>query len=253
MPRRRRRRFRAAWSVAKRDGRRSRVLRPARSYTSVSMDIKLPSDMIAVVKAERERRAALLDTVDPEYAYDYWVFTVEPFINELCLVLLVAIRHEVERELLSLVARTSNDGKPISRRAYLDRLQDERGQLMAHGWKSLIKRLNLTSFPEWASSMKTLQLLANCYKHDPIRGPDEALLVHLKLDQTVKYDLLPDSRCFREGLALSLGLDKDADYCDIAEFLLAEANRFLTKVAKQPCVVTVKRGRVSLRSSDAVC
>jgi hypothetical protein len=41
------------------------------------------------------------------------VWSLTPFINEMCLVLLVSIRHLPERELVRLGARVSGDGKPI--------------------------------------------------------------------------------------------------------------------------------------------
>ena len=55
----------------------------------------------------------MLANEDPDYAYDQWLFTDEPFVNELCLVLLVVIRHQLERELLGLLARVIVDAKEI--------------------------------------------------------------------------------------------------------------------------------------------
>lgn len=223
------------------------------------MDITLAEGMIAVIKSERERRIALLDAMDPDVAYDERLFVVEPFINELCLILLVAIRHQVERELLGVMARKSADGKPIARRDYLDRLRQERKLLRPgakekkRGMKRVIKELNLTRYPEWKGSMETLRLLANCYKHDPLGGPDEELLDHVNPQPRRNYDSLPNSECFREDLAQSLGLDPDTDYCGIIEFLLTEAKRFLANVGRQPGIATVKPGRVSLRVKDFVC
>ena len=105
--------------------------------------------------------------------------------------------------------------------------------------------------------METLRLLANCYKHDPQGGPDDDLLKHLekhlKFRQRRRYASLPESHCFREGLALSLGFGKETDYCDIAEELVEQAQRFLEQVKKQPMIATVRWGHVSLRPSDFVC
>ena len=117
----------------------------------------------------------------------------------------------------------------------------------------MIARLKLNDFPAWESSMETLRLLANCYKHDPSRSPDEDLLKHLKLDPTVMYASLPESRCFRKGLALSLDLEEDADYCAIAEELLARAEHFLADVEQQPAIGKVKWGPTSLSPDEAVC
>lgn len=82
--------------------------------------------------------------------------------------------------------------------------------------------------------METLRLLANSYKHAPHGGPDNDLLKHLKehlkFRRRRKYASLPESHRLREGLALSLGLGKDTDYCDIAEEFVGLADRFLGKV-----------------------
>jgi hypothetical protein len=222
------------------------------------MDLAVRRDMLAVIRMERDRRNALLKSVEPGYAYDQWLFTDAPLVSELCLILLVAVRHEVERELIGLAARVSSRGTEIEGKAYLRRLSNERRLLRQRdGWKRLIMRLNLKRFRAWDSSMEALRLLANCYKHDPLGSPDNALLKHLrphlKYQQRRKYASLPESGCFREGVALSLGLDKNADYCDIAEEFLAQADSFLNKVKQQPTIAAVKWGPVSLRPSNFVC
>ena len=87
--------------------------------------------------------------------------------------------------------------------------------------------------------METLRLLANCVKHEPWQEPDERLLKHLKLPiaaelkrPVVRYMPLPESRCFREGLAASLNLSKDADYCAITEEFVDLVGRFLEDVKR---------------------
>ena len=101
--------------------------------------------------------------------------------------------------------------------------------------------------------MTTLQLLANCYKHAPSQRPETALLKHLGLDGNRNYASLPDSRAFRERLALSLKLGRDADYCDVVEEFLKRVEAFLAKVQEQPQIGKVDRGHVSLRPRDAEC
>jgi hypothetical protein len=215
------------------------------------MNTKAAKDTIEVIRKERQRRRAELP--DPEdAAYDQWMFTDEPFINDLCLVLLVAIRHQVERELVGIAARVTDDGAPLDRKQYQERMRDEREGLR-HGWKPLIGKLDLRSFPEWQGSMQTLRLLVNSYKHSPWGRPDEDLLQHLKLPLTRNYAVLPDSRSVREKLADSLGLDKDADYCEITEELLNRADSFLGSVRQRPGLSEVKWGRLSLAAADAEC
>jgi hypothetical protein len=62
------------------------------------MDVSIVKDMIGFIRAERDRRLALLAKVDSEVAYDLWSEVDEPFVNDLCLMLLVSIRHTVERD-----------------------------------------------------------------------------------------------------------------------------------------------------------
>jgi hypothetical protein len=149
--------------------------------------------MVSVIRAERQRRLTLLKDEDGDWAYDQWLFTDEPFVNELCLVLLVAIRHQIERELLRLLARLTVGGNEVGGSEYRRRLRNERKLLRKRdGWTNAIARLDLRTFPEWHSSIETLRLLANRYKHDPLGDPDEGLLKHLQLDLT-KCASLPET------------------------------------------------------------
>jgi hypothetical protein len=199
-----------------------------------------------VIRQEKRRRLKRLP--DDDYAYDQWQFHDEPFVNELCLVLLVAIRHQVERELLRLAARVTSDGEQISGKQFLERLQGLQNK--RNRWNTIIVKLHLSSFPDWNRTLKTLQILANCYKHDPSQGPTEELLKHLGLDLTVNYASLAESPAVRRRLALSLKLGKDADFCDIAESILKRVDSFLRSVERQPLVSKVKWGAVSLHPKD---
>lgn len=184
---------------------------------------------------------------DHVWAYDEWQFHHEPFINDLCLMLLVTIRHQVERNLVKLAARVTGHGNPLDREEYVKRVTEERMALKTtdKGWKSLVSKLKLKSLPEWASSMETLRLVANNYKHAPSERPDVDLLRHLHLDRRRNYASLPESNAVRERLAKSVRLRTNADYCDIAEEMLRRA-RFLKDVAGQPGLSRVKPGRLSL-------
>jgi hypothetical protein len=216
------------------------------------MNTAVVKDLIAVIRTERDRRITTLKDEHPDYAVDRWLFTDEPFLNELGLVLLVAIRHQLERELIRLAARVTDDRHEMSGDEYRQRIEDERERLRTEGWKSLIAKLRLQAFPEWNTSLKTLQLLANDYKHNPSHGPGEDLLKQLGLNPiisrspTVRYAPLPESRHFREALALSLNLDSGADYSAIADEFLSRAERLLEDVEQQLGLSPVKWGPVSL-------
>ena len=62
------------------------------------MNSKIARATLNVIRKERKRRLASLPD-DPLAADDLWPSADEVFVNELCLMLLVAIRHQVEREL----------------------------------------------------------------------------------------------------------------------------------------------------------
>ena len=126
----------------------------------------------------------------------------------------------------------------------------ERDRLMDHGWKELIAKLQLNSFREWDTSMQSLRLLANCYKHEPSEGPGFELLKHRKLSE-LNYASLSESDAIREGLAESVGLAAHADYCEIAERFLECVERFLTEVREQPGLSPIKSGAVSINPADA--
>lgn len=166
----------------------------------------------------------------------------------MCLVLLVAIRHLLERELVRLGARVSADGKSIPGREYWRLVAAERDELRSRGgWKHLAAKLNLTSFAAWSGPLETLRLLANTYKHEPgYATPGEGLLKHLGLNPIISekplkvtYASLPESQHFRQALALHLGLANDADFTDIAEEFLNGVDGFVAEVERQPHIAAI--------------
>jgi hypothetical protein len=203
------------------------------------MDRNIAKEVINAIRSERQRRSDRLQDEDAEAAYEQWLFTDEPFINEMCLMVLVALRHQVERELAMIAGRTSAE-PTMTIKQYQQNVRSQRERLLKQsGWACLVATLNLKSFPEWGKSMETLRLLANCLKHEPWQEPDEKLLKHLKLPTAaelkrpvVGYMPLPESRCFREGLAASLDLPRDADYCAITEKFVDLVGRFLEDVKR---------------------
>jgi hypothetical protein len=76
--------------------------------------------------------------------------------------------------------------------------------------------------------------------------PDEELLKFLNLESEVNYAPLPESPKLQEELAASIGLGKDADYCDIVERFVDISSRFLADVQSRTKVSPVKWGHVSL-------
>lgn len=205
-------------------------------------------EMIAVIKAEQQRRSSLLTDEDPNFAYDHWLFTDAPFVNELCLMLLVTLRHQVEREMVGLAARAADDGKEISGQQYEEKVKQLR-KGNGWDWTEINNRLKPESCEGYAS-MKALRLLANSYKHDPSMEPNEDLLKLLKLETGVNYAPLPESDSLREGFACFIGLGKDTGYCDIAARFVDIASDFLANVQSRTRVSQVQWGPVSLNPDD---
>jgi hypothetical protein len=213
------------------------------------METGILKEMIAVVRDEQRRRASLLTDQDPNFAYDQWLFKDEPFLNELCLMMLVTLWHQVEREMVKLAARAADDVKEIGLQQYQENVRKVRETLRRKGWKTIKGKLKLESC-EGHKSMKALRLLANSYKHDPSMVPDDKLLECLKIETGVNYAPLPESDSLREGLAAFIGLGKDTAYCDIAEQFVDIASNFLVNVQSRTKLSPVKRGGASLKPSD---
>ena len=199
-------------------------------------------EMIGVIRAEGRRKTSLLTDKDPDFAFDQWEFVDAPFLNELCLMLLVTLWHQVHRELDKLAARVTIDGKGIKK----SQQQKQKRSRDSGPWAKWSDKLsNLDSYTEF-KHMKALRLLANSYKHDPSKEPESDLLVLLNLETRVNYAPLPESKSLQKGLADFVKLGKDADYCDIAEKFVDIASDFLADVRKRAKVSPVKLGRVSL-------
>lgn len=206
---------------------------------------RMAKGMVGVIRAEQQRRSDLLLETAPDAAHDHWLFTDTPFINELCLMLLVALRHHVERELVRFAARSTGDGKEINRQEYQARVAEERGNLSRRGgWGKMTATLKLKSC-NGQKSMETLRFLVNSYKHNPSMEPDDKLLECLNLETGVNYAPIPESRSLQEALAVSIGLEKDASYYDIAEQFVEIAHSFLDDVQNKTKLSRVKPHKVS--------
>ena len=187
----------------------------------------------------------------PEVADDQWLFRDAPFIAELCLMLLVAVRHQVERELIRFAARAADGGKEIEPQQYDERLEELRLKKgKGWQWEIIATRLNYKSCEGW-KMFEALRLLANCYKHDLSSEPDDELLELLQLETGVNYLPLPDSNDLREGLAVLVGLEKDAEYCDITERFLDVVDLFVADVKRKANLSRVKPRYASLNPRNA--
>ena len=218
------------------------------------MNTKILKEMIAVIRIEQERRLSKLKEEDSNIAYDQWVFTDEPFLNELCLMLLVTLRHQIERELVRLAAQADDGCEEISRQQFQEKVKQlrktkQKGKNIGWDWMEISKRLKL-KFYEKYKFIEALRLLSNSYKHDPSMEPDEKLLSLLSLETGVNYAPLPESDVLRKGFADFIGLEEDADYCDIANQFVEIASNFLVEVESQTKLSKVNWGTASLSPND---
>lgn len=218
------------------------------------MNTQILKEMVAVIRIEQERRLSKLKDEDPNIAYDQWLFTDEPFLNELCLMLLVTSRHQIERELVRLAARADEDGEEISGQQYQEKVKqlrktNRKGKNIGWDWMEISKRLKL-EFYEKYKFIEALRLLSNSYKHDPSMEPDEELLSLLSLETGVNYAPFPESDALRKGFADFIGLKEDTDYCDIANQFVEIASNFLAEVESQTKLSKVNWGAVSLNPND---
>ena len=215
------------------------------------METSILKDMIAVIRTEQLRREVSLTGEDPNFADDQRLFRDAPFVNELSLMLLVALRHQVERELVGLAARATGDGKDISGQQYEEKVRQVRGELRKQGgWKAMSAQLRLECW-KGHTSMEVLCLLANSYKHNPSFEPDRELLEFLKLETGVPYLPLPESQVLQDRLAVFNGLGNGVNYCDIAERFVDIASDFLEDVQKHTKLSPVKWGPTSFNPEQA--
>jgi hypothetical protein len=183
------------------------------------METRIAEEMLGVIREERDRRRRDLEVLAGEnhpyaadIAYDKWNFVERPFINELCLLLLVWVRHEVERELVWTAARVTSDGRELTSGEYREQVEAWRQGLRGRSgkrsssaaaaqpanpqtkgkkeWRQLIKELKLEGLEEWNGAMETLRRLVNLYKHSPWATPDEDLLEHLRAQMEQKGEAL---------------------------------------------------------------
>jgi hypothetical protein len=167
---------------------------------------------------------------------------------------LAALHHQVERELVLLAARADGEATVTSQQ-YETNLKKWHDKSPRCRRLDLCKALNLRSFVEWDKSMETLRLLANCLKHDAHKKPSKKLLEHLNLpnvlnrpniDQLVDaYLPLPESFFLKEGLAKSVNLPEDADYCAITDAFADLCNQFLDDVRGKTNAARITGIRIS--------
>jgi hypothetical protein len=232
------------------------------------VETRVLKEMIDVVRTEENRRRQERADMYPEVAHDYLISTDRAFVAELCLMLLVALRHLVEKEMILLAARLAEDTGEISTEEYRKNVEKERKLLKERdGWKRIYIRLQITTGKE-IQILEVLQELSNSYKHNPFAKPDTKLLKLLNLclewpkEKTVtrnvsevsspkkkNYATMSESGELWRRLGNLVELD-DAELCDITERFVERVGEFMNNLISRTKTRPFKREFASLNPQD---
>lgn len=167
------------------------------------------------------------------------LFDDQPFLNRLYLMLLLTIRHEIEKELIGIQARKVDGGQNIKATDWWTKIWElqhtkRNGKIKPKhfNYKDIEKVLDLDKCDTY-KFIEPLRLLSNIFKHNIPIEPDEKLLKSLNLfddDKNVNYCAIDESIRFREGLAKFINLSIDADYRQITEKYVDIATEFIDDV-----------------------
>jgi hypothetical protein len=202
---------------------------------------------LSLIKTEERRRAELLPD-HPDAAYDQWLFYDAPFVNELCIVFLVALRHHIERRLTFLAACAADAGRPTTRQEFSTRMK-ELSDLKNARWEEIGRRLHQNQCAHH-QVIEALRHLANAYKHDPRMEPGVKLLNHLRLDLNLRYAPIPESGKLQGGLATVVDLPADSSYPDIAASFVECVQGFLDDVEARNAISRVRGAGFHISTSD---
>ena len=219
------------------------------------MDKFIFQQMIEAITSEQLRRDCSIQDLSPEEACDQILYIDEPFINELCLIVLVVLRHYIERELLVLAARTVKGKQSISMKEFKHNLKtlcnmNKKGDFTGINWEKVNGKINHEKLDKFYI-IDCLRVVSNCYKHNIRMAPNKELLELLSLDQNPdKYDSLIDSKAIQSSLARIVDVNKNASYKEIFEKFIEVADAFLKKVAEQAKPCKISRKPVSLNPNE---
>ena len=208
------------------------------------MDLNRAKSVLAAIREEARRR----DDAERDH---YWAYeqglSDEAFINEFCLIFLVALRHHLEGELVCLAARVGGAGTGITQAQFqqgIERLSTK-GKTDWQEVNRLLKIDKQTKPPQ----IEALRLLANNYKHDPQFEPSADLIKHLNLrpaSPNYRYADLSESDALQDGLAHCVCLSKGSNYILIAERFVESVEKYLESVVQNVPLRPFAGGAVSL-------
>jgi len=210
------------------------------------MNTKLIKSLIELVKAEELSRENARSSMSPDAADVQATFNDTPLTNELYLLVLLFVSHDVEKEIVLLAALSaSQDTSPITRDDYRKEANRIGGLGLEKKKKELEKRLPALDQRAW-DLLDLLRLLANSLKHDPFDKPSGVLLKRLGLSENMNYASLYESGAVRFGLGKFLGIGDDAAFSEIVEAICKSCDRVLFMLRAATPLRSFEYERVSL-------
>jgi hypothetical protein len=210
------------------------------------MNKKLIRSLVEFVKTEERNRATARESMSPEAAYDHAIFYDNPLTNELYLLVLLFMWHDIEKEIVLASARSGvQDSSPISRDDFRKEVERLAGLTFEKRRIEIEKRLPTIDRPSW-DLLDLLRLLANSFKHDPFDKPDHRLLGRLSLAPNMNYATLAESGAVRYGLGRFLGIGDDVSFAEIVEEIRKRCGRILLMLQAGTLSRPFKPERMSL-------
>ncbi len=194
------------------------------------MNTNLIRSLVELVKAEEQSRENGRSSMTPDAADYQATFHDTPLTNELYLLVLLFMWHEIEREIVLLAAMSaSQDASPMTRDDYrkeVERLGSLDGKKRKKEIEQLLPKLDNGAW----DLLDVLRLLANSFKHDPFDKPSGDLLKRLGLPKNMNYGSLAESGAVRFGLGKFLGIGDDAAFSEIVDAVRKSCDRILLMV-----------------------
>lgn len=211
------------------------------------MNRKLVKSLVELVRTEERSREDLRASMSPDASYYKATFHDDPLTNELYLLVLLFMWHELEKEIVLMAALSSaEDASPMTRDGHrqevkrISKLKPEAKKRAA-----IEKRLPALDIRAW-ELLDVLRLLANSFKHNPFGKPNRQLLERLGLPENMNHGTLSESGAVRFGLGKFLGVGDDVSFSEIVDAVRKSCDRILLSLESGTPLRPWAHERVSL-------
>jgi len=212
----------------------------------LTVNTELIRSLVGFVKAEEQARQIARSSMSPDDAYYRATFHDTPLTNELYLLVLLFLWHDIEKEMLLLAARsTAQNTTPISHDEYgkeIRRLASLKGEKIEKELRRLLPALDAAAW----KLLDVLRLLANSFKHNPFDKPSSALLTKLGLGENLNYASLSESGAIRFGLGKFLGINEEATFSEIVDAVCKRCSGIVLMLEAGTPLRSFEHARVSL-------